>query len=68
MQVKRILDEQHFVYFLHGLKKEIRGRVRSFCSVVPLSWAHFLNLACAIEREIVGSKAISIQVVALRIL
>jgi hypothetical protein len=53
-QVPRLSDEQFIGYFIHGLKEEIRGRVRSLITLGPISRHRLMNLAKAVEREVEG--------------
>jgi hypothetical protein len=50
-QIPRLLDRQFLGYFLHGLKEEIRGRVRSMAVVTDLSHGKLLQATRAIEKE-----------------
>ncbi|MCI34509.1 hypothetical protein A2U01_0055729, partial [Trifolium medium] len=53
-QIPRLPDKQYLGYFLHGLKDEIRGRVRSFVAMGPITRSKLLHVTKAVEREIYG--------------
>jgi hypothetical protein len=53
-QVPRLIDKQYLGYFLHGLKSEIRGRVRSMAVMGDLSRSKLLQVTRAVEREVQG--------------
>ncbi|MCI09995.1 RNA-directed DNA polymerase (Reverse transcriptase), partial [Trifolium medium] len=53
-QIPRLPDKQYLGYFLHGLKAEIRGKVRSLAAVGDLSRAKLLQVTRVVEREIRG--------------
>ncbi|MCH96321.1 retrotransposon gag protein, partial [Trifolium medium] len=50
-QIPRLPDKQFLGYFLHGLKEEIRGKVRSLSVMGDLSRSKVLQVARAVERE-----------------
>lgn len=53
-QVPSMQDEQYFSYFTHGLKDELRARMRSIHVANPLSRGRMMNVARAIDVEIYG--------------
>jgi hypothetical protein len=53
-QIPRMPDKQFLGYFLHGLKTEIRGRVRSFVAMGDMSRSKLLQVTRAVEKEIIG--------------
>lgn len=53
-QIPRLPDKQYIGYFLHGLKDGIRGRVRSFVAMGPITRSKLLHVTRAVEREIRG--------------
>ncbi|MCH83545.1 RNA-directed DNA polymerase (Reverse transcriptase), partial [Trifolium medium] len=53
-QIPKLPDKQFLGYFLHGLKTEIRGKVRSLAAVGELSRAKLLQVTRVVEREIRG--------------
>jgi hypothetical protein len=54
-QIPRLPDKQFLGYFLHGLKEEVRGRVRSLAVLSDLSRGKLLQVARAVEKETKGS-------------
>ena len=50
-QIPRLPEKQFQGYFLHGLKEEIKGKVRSMSVMGNLSRAKLLQVARAVERE-----------------
>jgi hypothetical protein len=50
-QIPRLPDKQFLGYFLHGLKEEVRGRVRSLAVLSDLSRGKLLQVARAVEKE-----------------
>ncbi|CAJ2678799.1 unnamed protein product [Trifolium pratense] len=50
-QIPRLPEKQFLGYFLHGLKEEIRGKVRSLTVVGDLSRSKVLQVARAVEKE-----------------
>ncbi|MCH93830.1 retrotransposon gag protein, partial [Trifolium medium] len=50
-QIPRLPEKQFLGYFLHGLKEEIRGKVRSLTVVGDLSRSKVLQVARTVERE-----------------
>jgi hypothetical protein len=50
-QIPRLPDKQFLGYFLHGLKEEVRGRVRSMAVLSDLSRGKLLQVARAVEKE-----------------
>lgn len=55
-QVRKLPEEQFFGYFIHGLKENIRGRVRSMKALGPISRSRLMNLVRAIEMELLGGR------------
>jgi predicted aspartyl protease len=53
-QIPRLPDKQFLAYFLHGLKSEIRGRVRSMAAMGEMSRAKLLAVSRAVEKEVKG--------------
>lgn len=53
-QIPRLPDKQFLGYFLHGLKREIRGRVRSLVTIGDPNRLKVLQIARAVERETMG--------------
>jgi hypothetical protein len=53
-QIPRLPDKQFQGYFLHGLKGEIRGKVRSLAVMGDLGQSKLLQVTRAIEKEIEG--------------
>ncbi|GAU28429.1 hypothetical protein TSUD_54810 [Trifolium subterraneum] len=53
-QIPKLPDKQFIGYFLHGLKYEIRGRVRSFAAMGDLSRSRLLQVTRAVEKEVKG--------------
>jgi hypothetical protein len=53
-QIPRLPDKQFQGYFLHGLKGEIRGRLRSLAVMGDLGRAKLLQVTRAIEKEVEG--------------
>jgi hypothetical protein len=53
-QISRLPEKQYLGYFLHGLKPEIRGRVRSLVAVGDISRAKVLQVTRVVEREVSG--------------
>lgn len=53
-QVPRLPDNQYLGYFLHGLKEEIRGRVRSFVALGPIPRSKLMHVTRAVEKELGG--------------
>jgi hypothetical protein len=53
-QIPRLPDKQFQGYFLHGLKEEIRGKVRSLAVMGDLGRTKLLQVARAVEKEIGG--------------
>lgn len=51
-QIPRLHDEQYFAYFIHGLREEIRSRMRSLNVVSPMSHGRMMNAAKAIKLEL----------------
>lgn len=52
-QIPKLPEKQFQGYFLHGLKEEIKGKVRSMSVMGNLSRAKLLQVARAVERETV---------------
>ncbi|KAK2419988.1 hypothetical protein QL285_030786 [Trifolium repens] len=57
-QILRLPDKQFLGYFLHGLKMEIRGKVRSLIAAGEMSRAKLLQVTRAVEREVKGSNGL----------
>ncbi|MCH92914.1 retrotransposon gag protein, partial [Trifolium medium] len=53
-QIPRLPDKQFQGYFLHGLRGEIRGKVRSLAVLGSMSRAKLLQVARMVEREVKG--------------
>jgi hypothetical protein len=53
-QIPRLPDKQFQGYFLHGLKEEIRGKVRSMAVMADLGRTKLLQVARAVEKELGG--------------
>lgn len=53
-QIPRLPDKQFQGYFLHGLKEEIRGKVRSMVAMGGVSRSKLLVLTRAVEKEVKG--------------
>ena len=53
-QILRLPDKQFLGYFLHGLRGEIRGRVRSFVAMGPTARTKLFHVTRAVERETSG--------------
>ncbi|PNX89412.1 hypothetical protein L195_g045531, partial [Trifolium pratense] len=53
-QIPRLPDKQFLGYFLHGLKEEIRGKVRSLAVLSDLSRSKVLQVTRAVEKEMGG--------------
>lgn len=58
-QIPKLTNKQFLGYFLHGLKAEIRGRVRSFVAMGEMSRARLLQVTRAVEKEIYGENGSS---------
>jgi hypothetical protein len=56
-QIPKLPDKQFRGYFLHGLKPEIRGRVRSFAAMGELSRSKLLQVTRAVEKEVGGGSS-----------
>ncbi|KAJ1401152.1 hypothetical protein SESBI_28988 [Sesbania bispinosa] len=54
-QAPKLHDDQYFAYFLHGLKEEIWGRLRSLQALGTIPRGRLMNVARAIKMEI-GTK------------
>lgn len=53
-QIPRLPDKQFQGYFLHGLKEEIRGKVRSLAAMGGVNRSKLLVLTRAVEKEVKG--------------
>ncbi|CAJ2668611.1 unnamed protein product [Trifolium pratense] len=53
-QIPKLPDKQFLGYFLHGLKTEIRGKVRSLSAMGEMNRTKLLQLTRAVEREVRG--------------
>lgn len=51
LQIPHLPTDQYVGYFVHGLKDNIRGKVRSLIAFGPVSRPNLMNVATAIERE-----------------
>lgn len=58
-QIPRLPDKQFLGYFLHGLKEEIRGKVRSLAVMGDLNRSKVLQVARVVERETKGDSGMS---------
>jgi hypothetical protein len=56
-QIPKLPDKQFLGYFLHGLKEEIRGRVRSFVAMGDMSRTRVLQVTRAVEKEVFGGSS-----------
>jgi hypothetical protein len=54
-QIPKLPDQQFMGYFLHGLKSEIRGKVRSLATMGSMSRSKLLQVTRAVEKEVRGS-------------
>jgi hypothetical protein len=54
-QIPKLPDKQFLSYFLHGLKSEIKGKVRSLAALGDISRTKLLHVTRAVERETKGS-------------
>ncbi|MCI19062.1 hypothetical protein A2U01_0040217, partial [Trifolium medium] len=54
-QIPKLQDKQFMGYFLHGLKVEIRGKVRSLAAMGEMSRTKLLQVTRAVEKEIKGN-------------
>lgn len=53
-QIPKLPEKQFLGYFLHGLKKEIRGKVRSLATMGEMSRTKLLQVTRAVEKEVSG--------------
>lgn len=53
-EIPRLPEKQYRGYFLHGLKPEIKGRVRSFAALSEMRRTKLLQVARVVEREVEG--------------
>ncbi|CAJ2651382.1 unnamed protein product [Trifolium pratense] len=53
-QIPKLPDKQFLGYFLHGLKTEIRGKVRSLSAMGEMNRTKLLQVTRAVEREVRG--------------
>ncbi|MCI06538.1 RNA-directed DNA polymerase (Reverse transcriptase), partial [Trifolium medium] len=53
-QIPRLPEKQFLGYFLHGLKAEIRGKVRSLAAMGEMSRTKVLQVTRAVEKEVRG--------------
>ncbi|GAU22407.1 hypothetical protein TSUD_122930 [Trifolium subterraneum] len=53
-QIPKLPEKQFQGYFLHGLKTEIRGKVRSLVAMGELSRTKLMQVTRAVEKEIQG--------------
>ncbi|MCH82511.1 retrotransposon gag protein [Trifolium medium] len=54
-QIPKLPEKQFRGYFLHGLKPEIRGKVRSLVALGEMSRTKLLQVTRAVEKEVKGS-------------
>ncbi|MCH83576.1 RNA-directed DNA polymerase (Reverse transcriptase) [Trifolium medium] len=54
-QIPKLPEKQFLGYFLHGLKVEIRGKVRSLAAMGEMNRTKLLQVTRAVEKEIKGS-------------
>ncbi|XP_057418840.1 uncharacterized protein LOC130713055 [Lotus japonicus] len=53
-QIPKLPEKQYQGYFLHGLKEEIRGKVRSLVAMGGVNRARLLVVTRAVEKEVKG--------------
>jgi len=53
-QIPNIPEPQYFTYFLHVLREDIKGRVRSLYALGSMSRPWIMNVARAVEMELKG--------------
>ncbi|MCI00504.1 hypothetical protein A2U01_0021523, partial [Trifolium medium] len=53
-QIPKLPEKQFQGYFLHGLKKEIKGRVRSLVAMGEMSRSKLMQVTRAVEKEFMG--------------
>ncbi|GAU40483.1 hypothetical protein TSUD_286380 [Trifolium subterraneum] len=53
-QIPRLPEKQYLGYFLHGLKTEVRGKVRSLVALGEISRSKLMQVTRAVEKEILG--------------
>jgi hypothetical protein len=53
-QIPKLPEKQFRGYFLHGLKPEIKGRVRSLAALGEMSRTKLLQVTRAVEKEVGG--------------
>ncbi|MCI11312.1 hypothetical protein A2U01_0032412, partial [Trifolium medium] len=53
-QIPKLPDKQFQGYFLHGLKSEVRGKVRSLMAMGGMTRARLLQVTRAVEKEVKG--------------
>lgn len=53
-QIPKLPGKQFLGYFLHGLKSEIRGKVRSLAAMGEMSRSKLLQVTRAVEKEVKG--------------
>lgn len=58
-QIPKLSDKQFQGYFLHGLKSEIRGKVRSLMMVDGMTRSKLLQVSRAVEKEVRGEMGLS---------
>ncbi|KAL6516002.1 hypothetical protein OROGR_019307 [Orobanche gracilis] len=56
-QVKKLPDDQFFGYFIHGLKDNLKGRIRSMRALGPLSRSRLMTLVRTVEMELQGGRS-----------
>ncbi|MCH85261.1 RNA-directed DNA polymerase (Reverse transcriptase) [Trifolium medium] len=60
-QIPKLPEKQFRGYFLHGLKMEIRGKVRSLVAMGEMSRAKLLQVTRTVEREIKGGSGSNVN-------
>ncbi|MCH79689.1 Ty3/gypsy retrotransposon protein [Trifolium medium] len=60
-QIPKLPEKQFRGYFIHGLKADIRGKVRSLVAMGEMSRAKLLHVTRAMEREIKGGAGSSVN-------
>ncbi|PNX74357.1 retrotransposon-related protein [Trifolium pratense] len=53
-QIPKLPEKQFRGYFLHGLRNDIRGRVRSLVALGDLSHTKLLQVTRGVEKEVGG--------------
>ncbi|MCH79728.1 Ty3/gypsy retrotransposon protein, partial [Trifolium medium] len=60
-QIPKLPDKQFRGYFIHGLKSEIKGKVRSLIAMGEVSRLKLLQIARAVEKEVKGSSGVGLN-------